>query len=280
MNNPDTQALLEQVNTLVIAAGDAIMDIYTKSDLGVEYKDDNSPLTLADKAAHEVLAAGLTQLNCGPVLSEEDADISWAERQTWDQYWLVDPLDGTKEFIKRNGEFTVNVALIKNGVPILGSVYAPAKELLYYGATGFGAFKVENAKQNSTPTPITPSAPPNVTDTWKVVGSRSHQSEDFKTFVAQFESCDIVAMGSSLKLCMIADGSADLYPRLGLTSEWDTAAAQAVVEASGGVVLNWETLEPLRCNSKESLLNPFFIVCAEPSLPWYRNTSNLGSAHE
>ncbi|WP_080516729.1 3'(2'),5'-bisphosphate nucleotidase CysQ [Teredinibacter turnerae] len=260
--------LVAKVNEIVVAAGDAIMDIYQQPDFNVEIKDDNSPLTRADKAAHNILAAALEALDCGPVLSEEDANIPWGERQQWQQYWLVDPLDGTKEFIKRNGEFTVNVALIKDGVPILGSVYAPDKGWLYYGAKGVGAFKVDDAKAATAAESISPAVVPGSDDVWRIVGSRSHQSDDFKEFVKSFNGTDIVAMGSSLKICLVAEGAADLYPRLGLTSEWDTAAAQAVVEAAGGVLLNWETKQPLRYNTKESLLNPFFIVCAQTSPVW------------
>lgn len=265
----DNSHLLNAINDIAISAGDAIMKIYNSADFGVEFKDDSSPLTLADKAAHEVIVTGLKKLNIGPILSEEDANISWQERSTWDQYWLVDPLDGTKEFIKKNGEFTVNIALVKNGEPVLGSVYAPAKDLLFYGAAGFGAFKSEAVKTSNHPIKMSPSAVPSSDRQWRIVGSRSHQSEDFKEFISKFSSADIVAMGSSLKLCLVAEGKADLYPRLGLTSEWDTAAAQAVVEAAGGKVLNWETLMPLRYNQKDSLLNPFFIVCSETSPVWF-----------
>ncbi|MFT7560249.1 MAG: 3'(2'), 5'-bisphosphate nucleotidase [Flavobacteriales bacterium] len=259
---------IKAVNLAVKDAGKAIMAIYQQEDLGVEYKDDESPLTLADKAAHEVLVVALNALNIGPVLSEEDADIAWSERSTWNQYWLVDPLDGTKEFIKRNGEFTVNVALIRDGKAILGSVYAPDKDVLYYGVQGVGAFKqVGDGEAQS----IKVTAPPAKEACWKIVGSRSHQSDDFKAFVGAFTQTEIVAMGSSLKLCLVAEGAADLYPRLGLTSEWDTAAAHAVVEAAGGRVINWETKEDLRYNQKDSLLNPYFIVCSESSEIWLQN---------
>ncbi len=259
-------SVLEAVNKISREAGSAILEIYQSADFAVEYKDDDSPLTRADRAAHRVIVDALETLGLGPVLSEEDANIPWGERQAWTQYWLVDPLDGTKEFIKRNGEFTVNIALIRNGEPVLGSVYAPDKSLIFYGALGMGAFKQEGEGE---PQPIKVAEVPDASAEWKIVGSRSHQSDEFREFVKQFPNSDIVSMGSSLKLCLVADGSADLYPRLGLTSEWDTAAAQAVVEAAGGQVLNWETLEPLRYNTKESVLNPFFIVCSQPSSLWY-----------
>ena len=262
----DFSALLPRVIDLVMDAGVKILDIYQQDDLGIEYKKDDSPLTRADKAAHDVLVAGLDRLNCGPVLSEESASVPWDTRRVWTRYWLVDPLDGTKEFIKRNGEFTVNVALVDQGVPVLGVVYAPAKDLLYFGAQGQGAHR-RDADGNEVA--IKPAALPKADEVWRVVGSRSHQSEEFETFMKMFAAPEMVAMGSSLKLCLVADGSADLYPRLGPTSEWDTAAAQAVAEAAGAQVLRADTFEPLRYNSKDSLLNPYFIVCAAPAAPWY-----------
>ncbi len=266
----DLQHMLNQAQVIARRAGSAIMDIYAKEDLGVEFKDDESPLTLADTAAHNILIESLTELSDDPIMSEEGASIDWETRSAWTRYWLLDPLDGTKEFIKRNGEFTVNIALIENGVPILGVVYAPAKNLMYFGASGIGAFKQSDT--DSQVESIRVSQSPSATSVWKIVGSRSHQSDDFLAFVKNISNKEIVAMGSSLKLCSVADGTADLYPRLGLTSEWDTAAAQAVVEAAGGKVINWETLQPLRYNSKESLLNPYFIVCSEPSVVWMPET--------
>ena len=263
----ESMQILGKVSELAIAAGDAIMAVYNSGELGVEYKEDDSPLTLADQHSHDVLETGLAELDLGPILSEEGADIAWSERKTWSQYWLIDPLDGTKEFVKRNGEFTVNVALIREGKPVLGVVYAPAIGVLYYGALGLGAFKKEAGREGIS---IQPRPVPLDGEEWIIAGSRSHQSEDFKEFVQNFQKCDLVSMGSSLKLCLVAEGKADLYPRLGLTSEWDTAAAQAVVEAAGGSVLNWETKEPLQYNTKESLLNPFFIVCSEPSSTWLK----------
>ena len=260
--------MLQAVLHSVQLAGEKILEVYHSDDPGVEIKSDNSPLTKADKMAHEVLIEQLTTLKCGSVLSEEDSDIPWDERKAWKQYWLIDPLDGTKEFIKRNGEFTVNVAYVEHGVPTLGVVYAPVKSLWYYGSKGGGAFKKSG---NAEPLPISPAALPKEGARWRVVGSRSHSSEDFNDFMANFSNADLVSMGSSLKLCMIADGSADLYPRLIPTCEWDTAAAQAVVEAAGGKVLNWETKQPLRYNTKDSLLNPYFVVCAKESEVWLNN---------
>jgi 3'(2'), 5'-bisphosphate nucleotidase len=257
--------ILDKVIAAVDLAGRKIMDIYESDDFSVEVKEDDSPLTAADKAAHEILVEALSKLNRGPVLSEEDANIPWQERKSWDQYWLVDPLDGTKEFIKRNGEFTVNVALIRDGVPVLGVVYAPVLELWYY-ADENGAFKKEG---DTDPIRLVPSSPPKTGEPWRVVGSRSHTSAAFDSFMASFPEAELVSVGSSLKLCMVAEGSADLYPRLIPTCEWDTAAGQAVLEAAGGKVLHWETKQALRYNSKDDLLNPYFVACAELSSIWF-----------
>ena len=245
-------------------AGDAIMAIY-QQEFQVYDKDDMSPLTEADLASHNILVQGLAKLTPEiPVLSEESSVQS--ERISWSRYWLLDPLDGTKEFIKKNGEFTVNIALIENGEAIFGVVYAPALDVLYWGGQESGAFKQIGL---NTPTRIFVANPPVGDFPWKVVGSRSHQSEEFKSFVTCLPKTEIIAMGSSLKLCLVAEGKADLYPRLGLTSEWDTAAAQAVVEAAGGQVLEYSSLITLRYNSRpHTLLNPFFIVCARPVSVW------------
>jgi 3'(2'), 5'-bisphosphate nucleotidase len=257
--------MLDELIRLAIAAGNVIEEVYNSSDFDLETKHDNSPLTKADKLSHRVICEGLDRLDKCPILSEEGESTTWGERKLWTRYWLVDPLDGTKEFIKRNGEFTVNIALIENGQPSLGVVYAPVKKLMYFGGKKFGAYQQHN--HASEPTPITVTPVPD-SRAWKIVGSRSHQSDGLDGFLQRFPKYEMVSMGSSLKICMVADGSADLYPRLGLTSEWDTAAAQAVVEGAGGLVLNWETLAPLTYNTKESLLNPYFIVCAEASKTW------------
>ncbi|WP_370979181.1 3'(2'),5'-bisphosphate nucleotidase CysQ [Agaribacterium sp. ZY112] len=257
--------MLQAVMNAVAQAGSSILDVYNSDDFGIEIKEDNSPLTKADQLAHDILVKALSELKVGPILSEEDADISWAERQSWKQYWLVDPLDGTKEFIKRSGEFTVNVALVRDGEPVLGVVYAPVMDLWYVGEQGKGAWKQQGAGERKC---IKPAAIPEQGKTWRIVGSRSHSSDDFERFMAVFPNADLLSVGSSLKLCMVADGSADLYPRLIPTCEWDTAAAQAIVEAAGAKVLNWETKEPLRYNTKETLLNPYFVVCSEPSKVW------------
>ncbi|SDO29361.1 3'(2'),5'-bisphosphate nucleotidase CysQ [Vreelandella arcis] len=249
----------------VHAAGREVMAIY-QTDFSVETKADQSPLTEADMAAHHALVALLEGLTPDvPVLSEESGEIPFATRQEWQRYWLVDPLDGTKEFVNKNGEFTLNVALIENGVPVFGIVYAPVLQNTWVGQVGGEVFKIEqgiyiNLQVRELPDPE--EAP------WKVFGSRSHGAEAFENFCAGLPKHERVTMGSSIKLCLVAEGKADLYPRLAPTSEWDTAAAQAVVTAAGGEVLNAHTLEPLRCNQQESLLNPHFIVCGQRDTRW------------
>lgn len=262
----ELESLVNRVVQLARKAGYAVLDIYNSSDFDVKYKTDSSPLTKADSSSHKVIVEGLAEICSAPILSEEGERIDYTTRSGWQRYWLIDPLDGTKEFIKRNGEFTINIALIEKGMPKLGVVYAPAKDLMYYGVHGGRAYKMTNGGLTSVE--IHPSTPPKASARWRIVGSRSHESIGFKAFVAKFSCFETVTLGSSLKLCLVADGSADVYPRLGPTCEWDTAAAQAVVEAAGGMVVDAETLQPLRYNQKESLLNPSFIVCAELSSKW------------
>lgn len=241
-------------------AGEAIMGTY-KKDFAVYDKSDASPLTEADLASQRCIVEGLARLTPDiPVLSEESSEEDIQQRLEWNCYWLVDPLDGTKEFIKKNGEFTVNIALIENHQPVFGVVHAPALNITWWGQTGQGAFKIGQDGQQAA---IQVRTRPTSTRDWKVVGSRSHQSNEFKAFMQQYPGAKLVSMGSSIKLCLVAEGSADLYPRLGLTSEWDTAAAQAVVEAAGGLVLEYPDLKALRYNTRpETLLNPHFLVCA------------------
>ena len=255
---------VEKINALAIQAGDKIMEIYNR-DFQVVNKADNSPLTEADLASHHCIVDGLNLLTPAiPVLSEESSAADLNGRSRWSKYWLIDPLDGTKEFIKKNGEFTVNIALIENGIATLGVVYAPALDVLYY-ADQQGAFKTENgvtAKIQVKPVPVND-------EVWGVVGSRSHQSAEFLDFVKNIKNHNIVSMGSSLKICLVAEGKADLYPRLGLTSEWDTAAAHAIVTAAGGLLVQYPGLNPLVYNTNaDTLLNPFFIVCAAISDTW------------
>lgn len=260
--NQDLDHLLDPLLQLARDAGHAIMKIY-QSDFAVEMKDDRTPLTQADRAAHEILVAGLARLTPGvPVWSEESATLPYAERARWDSFWLLDPLDGTREFIKRNGEFTVNVALVQGHQPVLGIVHVPAQQRDYAGLRGAGAFRIagEGARE-----PIRVRVP--AADPVRVVGSRSHGGSSLDGFLARVGRHEMVPMGSSLKLCLVAEGSADVYPRLGPTSEWDTAAAQAVVEAAGGQVLTLDGA-PLRCNKGESVLNPHFIVFGDRGRDW------------
>ena len=238
-------------------AGQAIMAIYDRN-FAVEEKDDKSPLTEADLASHTAIVQGLEHITPDiPVLSEESSELPWSERRQWNRYWLIDPLDGTKEFIKKNGEFTVNIALVDNGEPVWGVVYAPALEWTYYGGSAQqGSWKEQGGKVHT----IEVTELPEDNTGWRIVGSRSHQSEEFKTFIERFDSPTIKSMGSSLKICLVAEGEADLYPRLGPTSEWDTAAAHAVLAGAGGKIVEAESRETLRYNQKDSVLNPFFIA--------------------
>lgn len=254
--------LLKGIEELAAEAGSAIMEIYQSDDFGVDHKEDDSPLTQADLAAHKVIVKGLSELTSDiPILSEESAEIDYEERKKWTKYWLVDPLDGTKEFIKRNGEFTVNIALIDQGKSILSVVYVPVTQVSYSAAVGVGVFKREEGKKHSIMVMKNSRFKPTV------VGSRSHMSDEVKDYLDRLGQHELVSMGSSLKFCLIAEGKADLYPRLGLTSEWDTAAAQCIVEQAGGCVVTIDG-EPLKYNTKESLLNPHFMVFGDKSRDW------------
>lgn len=240
-------------------AGEAILTIYndeSKFDV-VDFKADDSPLTLADQASHNVIVKHLEQLAPEiPILSEEGRAIGYEERSQWDQFWLVDPLDGTKEFIKRNGEFTVNIALISGQEVIMGIVYVPVTGKMYYASKGNGAF-VQEAGQEARKISVNSF---NMTDEGlKIVCSRSHRTPEVEAYLDQFTNPESVSMGSSLKLVLVAEGKADIYPRLGLTMEWDTAAAQVIVEEAGGTVIQDGTDLPVVYN-KENLLNPYFLV--------------------
>ncbi|MEH6446169.1 MAG: 3'(2'),5'-bisphosphate nucleotidase CysQ [Oceanospirillaceae bacterium] len=256
--------VIEQVVALARVAGSKILEVYN-SDFSVSFKEDESPLTQADLLAHELICGGLQLMAADiPILSEESTPGELSNRLCWSRYWLVDPLDGTKEFVSRNGEFTVNIALIENGVPVMGVVYAPTLELMYWGSDG-GAFKQQGQQP---PERIKVAATPGKNDCWRVVASRTHLNEATRQYLSQFNNPVIKTMGSSLKFCLIAEGSADVYPRLAPTSEWDSAAAQAIVEAAGGCVLEYPKLSVLRYNRRNTLLNPNFIVCAETPLCW------------
>jgi 3'(2'), 5'-bisphosphate nucleotidase len=247
---------------IAAAAGAAIMDIYGQA-FDVVTKDDDSPLTQADLASHHVITAALARLTPDiPLLSEESADLPFAERSRWREYWLIDPLDGTKEFIKRNGEFTVNIALIRDHRPVLGVVHVPVTGVTYSGVVGAGAQRHERGGDARPISIRLPCADPPV-----IVGSRSHANPDLVRYLEPLGDYELVSMGSSLKFCLLAEGRADFYPRLGPTSEWDTAAAHAVVLAAGGQIVTLDG-SPLRYNGKESLLNPAFLVIADTARDW------------
>lgn len=246
---------ISELEPIARAAGDTIMAIYSQP-FTVEYKGDESPLTAADKGAHEVIVQALAGLTPDiPVLSEESGSEVMGFRHGWSRYWLVDPLDGTKEFVSRNGEFTVNIALIEDGKPLWGLVYAPVLDRLWYGGKGMGAWRVADGKREAIQTlPHQEGAP------WRVVGSRNHLSRETLDYLAPFGEIELVSMGSSLKFCIIAEGGAELYPRLAPTCEWDTAAAQAVLEGAGGSVTRLDG-SPLAYN-KPDILNPWFVARA------------------
>jgi len=248
------QLVVDGICKIARLAGAKILEIYQR-DFAVQIKADASPLTEADLAAHQIIAAGLAQLTPEiPVLSEEDADMEWAQRKNWQQFWLVDPLDGTKEFINKNGEFTVNIALIEEGRPVLAVVYAPVLDKLYFTDRQYAYLrmpgKADQRLQVHKPTPPL-----------KVVGSRSHASPNLAHYLEKLGDFEMVSVGSSLKFCLVAEGSADIYPRLGPTMEWDTAAGHCIAEKAGAVVCTLQG-QALRYNQKESLLNPYFEVKA------------------
>ncbi len=250
--------MLKKLQEIARRAGQAIMEIYNSEDFNVEVKGDGSPLTRADKAAHLVIAEGLEEhFPEIPVLSEEGKNIPYETRKNWRTFFLVDPLDGTKEFIKRNGEFTVNIALIEEGNPIAGVVYAPVLDTMYAAEIdASGQWQLETINQE----PETSNQKP-----YRIVASRSHNNELTEAFIEEkrkdHSKVEIVPMGSSLKICLVAEGKADVYPRLGPTMEWDTAAAHAIALAAGCTVLEYESNTPLTYN-KENLLNPFFVVAS------------------
>lgn len=296
MNNDQYTQLL--LNALLAAkrAGEVILEVYN-SDFATEHKEDESPLTLADKRSHEIIMNDLKRTATGnnnvytmnnltlPVLSEEGKDIPFDERKGWEYFWLVDPLDGTKEFIKRNGEFTVNIALIHKDRPVLGCIYIPVKDTFYFATVGLGAYKFVNRKivsdnlsikellATSQKLPMSTrkreftssnnQSTQNKTSSLTIIGSRSHATKELSEFVEQtkkrYGEVEFVSAGSSLKFCLVAEGEADIYPRFGPTMEWDTAAGQAIVEQAGGGVVDTQTNEPLKYN-KSNLVNPFFIV--------------------
>ena len=270
----EPQNLLPECLHCARHAGRAIMQVYA-SDFSVEHKADDSPLTRADLASHHIITEHLRALTPDiPILSEEAATIDWETRQRWQRYWLIDPLDGTKEFVKRNGEFTVNIALIDNHQAVLGMVLAPVLKTYWFAVSGGGAHRLQTAALDDTVNidqaaairVRRPSAQPPV-----IIASRSHASAELQQYLQQLPEHEIISVGSSLKFCRVAEGNADLYPRLGPTSEWDTAAAQAVLEQAGGQVIRADGAA-LDYNRKASLLNPYFLVIGDndhawPSLP-------------
>ena len=245
--------VLENLIDISRKAGSEILDVY-KDSFEVTLKDDLSPLTDADRRANNVITLMLESLYPEiPVLSEEGKEVGFSERSNWNLFWLVDPLDGTKEFVKRNGEFTVNIALIKNGLPIAGIVYAPTKETFWYGAEGVGSYKMS---ENFPPRMI--SVENNTNPPIRIVSSSSHPSPKLEAYLSKFDDYEIVHMGSSLKICLVADSSVHIYPRLGPTMEWDSGAGHAVLKFAGGELINRETGSELTYN-KEILKNPDFI---------------------
>ena len=266
----DINDLEKLLITAIIAsekAGEEILKVYD-SDFTIEQKADNSPLTLADKKAHEVIEGYLYKTNL-PVLSEEGKDIPYRERKSWQYFWIVDPLDGTKEFIKRNGEFTVNIALIHKQKPILGIIYLPVKDIMYFAGKGIGAYKKTKLKTlnsellsdliaKAEKLPIA-----NNRKNFTVIASRSHMSEETRRYIDELQKengeIDVISAGSALKLCMVAEGKADVYPRFGPTMEWDTAAGQAIVQEAGKQLLIYDSDEVMSYN-RENLVNGWFIV--------------------
>jgi 3'(2'), 5'-bisphosphate nucleotidase len=270
------ETLLYQAIEAALKAGQAILTIY-ETDFTVAHKSDQSPLTLADCESHRVIVERL-QSTGFPILSEEGRQLPYRERQAWSTFWMLDPLDGTKEFIKRNGEFTVNIALITDGKPSMGVIYVPVADVLYFGTIENGAYKVANAAGRLAALPVRAEATyPHIAELcvsaeclplpspkrFTVVGSRSHSTPDVAAIVEKLKKqhgdVDLISAGSSLKICMVAEGRAQLYPRTGPTMEWDTAAGQAIAEAAGAEMVVFDSKEPMRYN-KENLLNPWFIV--------------------
>ncbi len=268
MNEPLTPAalesLLDSIREIAARAARRILEVY-ESDFAVTHKEDRSPLTQADLASHKSICEALQQLTPNiPILSEESKSLPFSERSQWQRYWLVDPLDGTKEFVKRNGEFTVNIALIDGHAAVLGVVHVPVTNVSYFAAKGVGCFKLESGDEpvkRLQTRKVNPSK-------FVVCGSRSHGSDAVQDFLRRLPGeVEFISQGSSLKLCLVAEGRADIYPRFGLTSEWDTAAAQCVVEQAGGIVTD-VSFRPITYNAKENILNPFFLVIGDRDYAW------------
>lgn len=256
----DINHLLSLARNAALQAGEVILEIYHSGDFGIEMKSDQSPLTLADRAAHTVISNALQQTDL-PMLSEEGSSIAYDDRKEWDYFWLIDPLDGTKEFIKRTGEFTVNIALMKKNIPLAGVIYAPVIDVLFYGSKDTNVFKVDKGeevqlqrrKQKRTLQELREKS--GIT----VVASKSHNNEETTAFINQFQNAKLSSMGSSLKLMLLAEGAADIYPRLAPTMEWDIAAGDAILRSLDMCVYQTDLVTPLEYNKPE-LLNPSFIA--------------------
>lgn len=265
------RALLSAIIEIAKSAADPILEIY-QTDFSVHRKADQSPVTEADLAAHKVITEGLAKLpQRWPILSEESALISFSERARWNRYWLVDPLDGTRDFVKRNDEFSINIALIEHHCPVLGVVLAPVSGICYFAARGFGAHKWVPEK---SPAPIRVRSRP--AHRLTVAASRFHRNPLTDAFIHNLGNPEIMVMGSALKTCLVAEARADIYPRFGPTSEWDTAAAQCVVEEAGGHLTNTR-FQPLRYNTQESVTNPAFLAYGDSSVDWRRYLPDAAS---
>ena len=265
MNSKLKHKLLDEVRRIARASSKSIMDIYEK-DFSIEFKNDGSPLTKADQVSHRIIQKGLAKLSPRlPVLSEESPKNEVHDRRNWESYWLVDPLDGTKEFVKRNGEFTVNIALVEANRATLGVVLAPALRVEYSGSIGLGAWRqYKNQARVKISTSLFQNRPT------RVVGSRSHSNTAVANYIEALGNYELKEIGSSIKICYIADGKADVYPRFGPTSEWDTAASQAILESAGGGMMDLVG-QPLRYNTKNNLLNPHFVAFGDPTQVWLQH---------
>ena len=262
MVEPTPKDLIPMLIMLCRSTGNRINEIYNGK-FEIETKSDMTPVTCADLAAHCAITAGLQMITPEiPILSEEEAEIPFAERQKWQRYWLIDPVDGTREFINRTGEFTINIALIDNNEPILGVVYAPVIGVCFYGSRGDGSYKLIAGQE-----PLKLQVRNCTKDEVVVAKGRCGTPPSFKDYVEQLKPSNIIDIGSSLKPCIIAEGCADIYPRFGPTSEWDTAAAQCILEEAGGLITDFD-MQPLRYNTKESLLNPDFFAFGDKSQDW------------
>ena len=264
--------LLNVVKEIAIAAGREILDVYNSDQtIEVTTKQDDSPLTEADRRAHRLIVEQLNMLTPEiPLLSEESEAIDYSIRRSWKRYWLIDPLDGTKEFINRNGEFTVNIALIENGQSVAGVVHVPVTGISYFGGIGLKAWKQDLNQPGSEAQAISSHAMQEKSAA-RIVASRRHLGEELAALVGKIEEhfgeATLLSMGSSLKMCLLAEGSADIYPRMAPTCEWDTAAAHGILTAAGGEIVDLQ-FQTLRYNSKADLLNPYFIALADPHYPW------------